>query len=49
MATAGTLDATVPGPQTVSLTGFRFSYRGAPIEWRLLHGIDPDAVVRAST
>ncbi|KAG1667959.1 hypothetical protein FOA52_008331 [Chlamydomonas sp. UWO 241] len=31
---------------TISFAGFRYAYRDATFDWRLLHGIDVDAVVR---
>ncbi len=36
----------VGGSTALRLAGFRFSYRHGQLQWRLLHGIDPDAVVR---
>ena len=36
----------IPVPQGLSLQGFRFAYRNGMFQWRLLHGIDVDSVVR---
>lgn len=33
-------------PQGISILGFQFSYRNGMFDWRLLHGINVDAVVR---
>lgn len=32
----------------VDLSGFAFTTRLSPFDWRLLHGFDPDDVVRAA-
>lgn len=45
MRSSGNLEWAAPPPTGISLIGFRFSYRNSQFDWRLFHGIDPDAVV----